>query len=681
MSVLKQRLIESAVRPLDDNAEMRMAASRLLDELVTEDAPGAEIAVARWVVVDTRPRKPLWRILLWGLLLSVSGLVGFHAVRVIASYQNQIGDLPTDLFYSDPAVNDESVAANLTEEQRLLVFGDLSRSEEWERMQALWESEPENPAYYARYAETYISETGSLPPDFLKIAGEIDPDNAWFTYIAAGVTAKDAVRKRKRSKAAQLAQEAFEWDILDQARFDQSITILRQARQQPRCESNWSDLLNQQLSFIPHRTPPEFLYSTAYALKTPLGSFSMRNLADVISTEVWLTGENGDTEGFREIIADADHFLEMITDAKVESLIGELINTSGAAGIISNLSAAADKLKLDPETARLVIFQQRFVELIALKKSRKRMPNSELVYDKAGLLASHLTSFNMMVENPPLLTEADLKPGRLVDHEVLSWICFHLGWLVLLVCCGLAFCFRFWTPPMIRRLAARFEKLMRPSDELWVLGVGIVVPLLMFLAVTRLTPLGGRDLSVERTIVSWKPLDPLPLSFVQFAGLVVTMILLSVSICRWRIGRRTAFFGISRMWDWLLWLAIACAVLFVPCIGWAEIHSSEGAGYAAKRLLAASLIFLVITCGFTFFSNTKTVLRSALVARMLVPAFAFAALLFISAAPFFKRSANRWFERDQLLKPSRDDPHWTDFERNNALQLRKELRARLGYQP
>ncbi len=158
------------------------------------------------------------------------------------------------------------------------------------------------------------------------------------------------------------------------------------------------------------------------------------------------------------------------------------------------------------------------------------------------------------------------------------------------------------------------------------------------------------------------------------------MILLTIAICRWRILRRAGFLGILGKWDWTLWLAIACAVLFVPLIGWAAIHGSDAADLAARILLAAALLHLITICGFAFFSNTRAVLRTALIARLLVPAFAFAALLFISAAPVFTLGANHWFDRDQLLKPSRDDPHWTDFEMKNALQIRKELRARLGFE-
>ncbi len=384
MSLSKERLIESAVRPLEDNAEMELAAKRLLSDLVPDDAPDAEKAVERWDVVDARPRKPVWRIILWAMLLIVSSVVEFHAVRIIVVHQNPIGSSPSDLFYGYPAVTDESVAANLTEEQRLLVFGDLSRSEEWERMKALWDSDPNNPVYFARYAQDYISESKTLPPDFLKIAAEIAPDNAWFTYIAVGVMAKDAVKKRQQTKAERLANKAFEWDILDQTRFDQSIAILRQARKQPRCDSYWSELLDQQLSFLPQSTPSEFAFSFIYPFRSSSAEFVLRDLANVICAEAWLAGETENITGFFQALADANDFLEKRTHAKVESLLGELINLVGAAGMTSNLSAAADQLDLDEESERLGKIQQRFVELMALKQSRKRAPTAELLYDHGG---------------------------------------------------------------------------------------------------------------------------------------------------------------------------------------------------------------------------------------------------------------------------------------------------------
>ena len=56
----RERLIEAAVRPFDDNTEMKLAASEMRGVLIESEAPGAEEATARFEAVDGR-----WRFLAW----------------------------------------------------------------------------------------------------------------------------------------------------------------------------------------------------------------------------------------------------------------------------------------------------------------------------------------------------------------------------------------------------------------------------------------------------------------------------------------------------------------------------------------------------------------------------------------------------------------------------------------
>lgn len=52
MSEIRTRLIETAVRPFDDNAEMKVAASHFVGELAKADPEAAEEAIPRWDAVD-----------------------------------------------------------------------------------------------------------------------------------------------------------------------------------------------------------------------------------------------------------------------------------------------------------------------------------------------------------------------------------------------------------------------------------------------------------------------------------------------------------------------------------------------------------------------------------------------------------------------------------------------------
>ena len=54
-------LVETAVRPFADNAEMQLAATSLLSGLTESNAANPAEAIQRWDSVDARKRKPVWR--------------------------------------------------------------------------------------------------------------------------------------------------------------------------------------------------------------------------------------------------------------------------------------------------------------------------------------------------------------------------------------------------------------------------------------------------------------------------------------------------------------------------------------------------------------------------------------------------------------------------------------------
>ncbi len=228
MDDLKGRPLETAVRPFAGDPEIQLAASQLLGEQVRPDGRGAEEAIARWNEVDARTRRPRWKIGLFSLWVIISAVVWTDGVRAVVNRQRFFGSEITDIFYSGRGSSPEKVTRNLTDRQQLLLYGDSPEGRKPEQAKALWDSDPTNPAYFAEYVNVFLSTNAdTLPPDFLETAGRIDPENAWFTYVAAGVKAKDAVKKKKQSKPEIAANKTPEWDILDPKKLADVLAILR----------------------------------------------------------------------------------------------------------------------------------------------------------------------------------------------------------------------------------------------------------------------------------------------------------------------------------------------------------------------------------------------------------------------------------------------------------------------
>ncbi|MES2921405.1 MAG: hypothetical protein V4819_07660 [Verrucomicrobiota bacterium] len=684
MSNPRSRLIETAVRPFDDNAEMKLSASKLLEELATGEREGEEGMIHRWETVDARKRRPVWSILLYAVLTIISAALLIDAAKVVIGFENTISTMGgsdyVDFFHNSPKITEKEIAGKLTPDEARLLFGDLSRHSAAERVKVLWDSEPENPAYFAQYVDAYLDEFKNLPPDFLKDGRRIDPENAWFTYVAAGVRAKDAVKKRPQSKAATPAHATPEWDVTDAAAMNDSLALLREARNQPKYETYRTELGRAQMKLLSIETPAEVTFSLGYRIrKSTAAEIAMVRLGFAMAAKAWLCGGENDPDSFKELLADAEGFLRKRMDSEVDSTLGELVTMRAGYNFISNAAPSAEKLGLADEANRLGGTWEIFKRREAENQMRKSNLYSELLNKHGGGLASLFGHYPVM-QNPPLLPLEDVKPGRLMDHETLAWTASYFAWALLVLGMGLASVFRFRSPVLIRRLTVRLELLMLPRDWLLVFGVGVVLPIVYFIAVTRFTPLGGRELSVHYGDLSFAPyFDNPPLGFAQPVGLAMLMIFSCGALSCWCLRKRTKSFTLVTARSASLLIPIACLVAFIPVSGWAVAHSSNAPAVTAW-VLAGIAVFWVILVGFmSFFGQFQTQLRHGIIARMLVPSCALAALLVLSAAPYFKMRAHHWSAKDLLLRPDADFPSGSTFEHRIALQLRKELRETLGY--
>jgi len=685
-------LIEAASRPLAENAELHLAAAEFLNGLKTTD-DGAEQAVSRWNALDAGTRWSAWWMALGAMLVLISGVVFFRdSVEMLAYFQwSEAGAAE---FVQQPASCVERISGKLDERKRLLLFGDMMQEDKDERKAALWRSEPENPAYFAEYATAYLVEHEKLPPDFLETARRIDPGNAWFTHLAAAVAGKKCV-KRKEGKPTHVDgtvsfPEPPTWKILDQARFDQSLALLREAREQAKCESYSVEMLRKRLPLLPQSNLLETLDSIGcLAQTTVFPSIQTWPMGEVTAAKAWTLGQAADVDGFRELSKDTEAFLRGTLGMEAGIVIDDLVFFGVAKSIAKSFAPAAEKLGLGEESERWKNISAELEKRSNARSSRKFMVDGKPVEPRTitGTLCGNVESLFRMAENPPPLSDADLKPGRLIDHEILSRFSGYVIWLVLAIFVGLAALYRFRVPAMVRRLAGRMTQLIRRVDWAWILGAGVVLPFVFVMAINRLTPLGGRDFGMLGTSFL------LPAG--QFLGLLVLWLILPVLVIRWRLAQRVGFFGFPPP-SWMSGLAVASAVAFVPLIGWVGISGSPGSFWQnwvgglifdmepggppapvfwwTIGLLAVPLLWLVATAWRAVFSCPKRLLHRAAASLFLVKSFAVAMLVIILATVGFKAAEQYWVERETLLRTDVSTPGWTRYEYSVAVQMRKELR-------
>ena len=665
-------LIETALRPFAGNAEMQLAARHLLSELTVSNDGSAADAIQRWDAIDARKRKPLWRIVLFSVVAVVSAILMVDVSKDLLTYGRFYSSMTNFMTIGSGNRYQQQLEKRLSAPQRLLLFGDSSQPTRAGKMKALWDSEPENPAYFSEYVKAYLSDNDRLPPDSLETARRIDPQNSWFTYLAAAAECKASVKKGTRSKAAKDAGEALTWNIRDQAKLDRALVLLHEARSQPECRNYVKELSRQRIEILPRSNPTDNLYSIAYlAGSVAPDIISLRHLVDAIGAKGWTYGEETNAPGLKDLIVDSDAFVTALAGIEAPTIIEVLVFKVCADGSAKELSAAAAKLGLAADATRLAETHQRFKEHKIARETRTVMPDREGPIANGALLASlTLPMVSRQMVDPPPLTDDDVKPGRLADHEMFAHASCVGAWILLMVLfCGTAL-YRYRSPALIRGLAKRMEALMRPADWAWLLGVGVVMPLVYMMILNRLTPLGGRDLGLQTTFML--------LPTAHFLGLTVLMILLSVLITRWRLGKRAAEFRFPSGKSKLGWLAVACAVAFIPAVGWGACAGSKAGLAAAAGLILLPTLWLLVVMTCAVFSKPSKLFHRSTSARVLLPVYATAMLLMVSPVPVYKAAGQYWFEQDTLIRLDPAYPSMTRYEYEAAVQMRRELRTALG---
>ena len=475
-----------------------MAARAFLEENFDPAHPGIADANARLEAAKRRKFPAIRKALPWILaILALATVIASNAstfffVKTVYSF---------DLFepWKKPAL-----PAGLGEEERLLL-GD-PEVEDLEQKRRLHLHAPENPAYFAEYAQAYLSANETLPPDFQETAARIAPDNAFFLYFAAGQTGKESYTKNRRSgpsppprivdgvRLSSLTRE-MEYTIADPAAFEEALALVGKAAASPGFETFTNPMTAARVRLLPVDNLAEFGRSLIYAYgTTAAGIIHLRHLADLMSARAEQLSKSNRKEDFIALAKQRDALVSHLGRNPDTFLVGELVNAVIAFGTAKNFEAAADRLGLEELAETYRKQSEAFQQERDMRDIRYKTEDDPLPEDKASTLHRlALPMVSRQVTDPPPIRMADFEPMRMAEHELLAGLGVLSIGLLIPVCALGVFLFRFVATPMIRRPAKRMAGVLRISDWLWVSGLGVAMPILFFLSVTRSTPLSGRE--------------------------------------------------------------------------------------------------------------------------------------------------------------------------------------------
>lgn len=661
-----ERFIAAATAPLGDNAELQVMARRELEECLVCGV-GEGLAEATEALKEASPRRG-WTIALFAVMafVSVVPLVLLGANSTVIDGMQSIlsaGSLGGTPWV--PNESDDRLSEDLSPQQRLLLLGDTSKTSPAERFKALWDSDPGNPAYFAEYSLHFIQEHESLPPDFLITAGLLDPDNAWFTLMAAGMTAKDAVRRGRQSRVQRDQGAPHDYQILDPKRLDESIRLLESAARQPCFQIYQADLLAERMALLPQRTDfVSQLPSLVYLTDLPSGFINLRHAADAADAAAWRAADRGDAEGLRRIAATWEPCLRRMVEAENSDLIHGLV----ARTMLQSTANRYGRTRLPGIEDLNQRWQPIAERMQAEREERDRREWNDDLRLKGGFLAgffAHTTT--RQLQSPIPITDADLKPGRMVDHELFARVSAAVVWLVFGLMLLASALYRQRASMLVRCLSGRLESLLKPADWAWILGAGVMLPFLFHLAIYRLTPLGARDWSIAASAFL------IPAG--QVAAMGFLMIVLPVLVARWRLGKRGSMLGWRKGHAWPGWTAVTCGALSLPLFG---LSFANGKGSETVMVIAAGLLGILVLTWLVLglravFSKRPALLRRVTLSRTLVPAYALGMLLMAASMPLYHAAEKRWLARDRLMEITPEAPALSRYEWEVAQAMRAEL--------
>jgi len=635
-SETERHFIELATRTLEEVPGIRDEArgeliGRLSHDRSREGKVSAEAALyhlakivpARWGVKG---------ILAGGVaLLVLAALAGFQLFATLPEIKLlpvAMDDNPSTQRWFDrlPADDREFFASG--KEGGLYMFRGTTDLQSLETLDSLRKKNPADPGLYEAYALKHIAIHSDVPPDYRETWQRIDPGNGIWDCT------ESAVR-------TMFKRTAEDWS--------QALQSLDQSLSRPRFETWLPELRTRKLAVLP-QLPDTYAGNAALrCLAHPLGvdqdAFSYRT--NSLAALIYLRGEelvrNKDRQG---LIAFIRAWKQLCIHLLAESENwAESGNGIYLVSFVEHLADSARNLDMGSEEK----------ELRELMDSLGRLTSSSPITFRLGSSTSLKSSVETRLLDSvarhesriyPLQHDAaGLEAGRLAEYAAAERGFTLAAALAILVTLSLAWLESFRRGKLLNGMADGLGPLLEPEDRAWILCLGAIIPFLWYVAITRLTPLGCRDIGMT----CHKGIPPVAIQ--MMASLLLIGVLLLQSI-HWRLKQRLGFLDPGAAWLSPGWIVVAVTALIIPLAGAARwLPGNEETflnGLASS--CGIPLLWLLWQGGAVLFSPKSGALGGVLLARAAAPPLAAACLILLTCQPLLKSIEQTWMEKNTVSR-------------------------------
>lgn len=683
----KQQLIATWTQALDHNAEQQLHAQGMLDAAILPDASGLANASEKMATVVGVMRGKVF-ICMMTLAFVVLG-IWLALVGIEASMLYRLKKSMPMFFmpYEPPRIK------NLDARGELLLYGGPPHADQAEQMRPLWESEPSNPAFYAEYVRHYLSEKSKLPPDFLETAARLDPDNGWFTELAAAVESKDAVKKlqgkahsrspvpSKETRGLTNEERRIEkrkivtiTEIKDASKAEKAMALWRKSLQQSKYENYEMEIHRLRAPYLKGRSSYIGQF-TAVHYSPSYTSLKQRSLSDLVVA--YLQKDDLTLEERLGLLRDCELYLKRLYSLETSDIVNELVYFAIAKNLIKNINVIAPQ-GIDPEfLSKMKTLSESFSSDDLIRLDQQRNDKNEAILKRSASTMAALTAPTVLQQSTTVAwpQAEELEPQRGAEQAYALRLIALVAMLVTF--CFLPFNFLFRRRKPLLCLGQYAAATIDGKSKRALILMGVIMPLVYFFLLYFFTPLGGKELGMYYT----HGLSP----SVQ-AG---SAFLLMIAVPRLLIHRYTAAWeklnGSSRRWQQRLgWLAVGLILIpihaLVPML---ELANSAGSSidsvviYSLVIGCTAPLVLWLIGNGLRgFFARAPydrvmhAVRRQVMVSSMVIACWT----ICLSCALLFFQEM-QWLKKDTFFGVHEDLRVMSSCEANAVKAMREETRA------
>lgn len=653
-----ERFLEAVAAPLVRHTEIQHAAQNVMRSMVLD--AGALSDATRWMESKSfRWKRWLLPLLGFAAVLVLAAPSLWQVVKMIYLQESHYSR-----FYSGQRRNsiplikpDLFQTSRLNADEKMILQGDDDALTEEERLKAIVDRFPDRPEFYAEYAEHCLRTNKKLPGDFDATVARIDPGNGYFLHLKgleAGVGSMDVgfgslYHINFYIRNASKLEEANQW--------------IHQAAQADKYRSYKTELREQRSRLLPARD--DFFNSAIFAMLNQPGSW--RYYSDLVEesvlpiAELKAAGKSGDIERFRTRLEDYRKIERGIIKDN-PAVIQELYNPSRTTDVIRYSAEVADKFKIEPEGSHL----KEVAEWVKKNPSRRppfskapMSPAGQRMSERASTLYGRPGYFSNLISEEAFPSNETLAPGRFAEHALWARAASLMGVALLAALAWVMLLYRFRHGRLPRLVTHSLKKALRAVDYLWILLLGVGLPLLWH-QVVRQSPWGGLDFNLEHGIE--KLISP------QWCLLALMVLMATTIAVRWRVKRRLRGIDLGIGRSTFTWICLLLTAATMPLMQyWIENPSLPDESMLVAGAVPALWLVVSLTRG--LFMPVASIFGQLLVSRVTATSWLLASVVFAACAPIYYQVERFWVARDTLLQ-SPDFPN--ALEKQIAAEMNRE---------